>query len=87
LYTISSGELGVETASVEANLSTALQLATKWNAIVLIDEADVFLEQRRAKDLQRNALVSSESSNYLYRLPLEISSYSYHSLPPDTGVL
>jgi hypothetical protein len=61
LYTVSSGELGVETTAVHANLSAALQLATAWNAIVLIDEADVFLEQRSAQDLERNGLVSSMS--------------------------
>lgn len=36
-----------------------LDLAGTWNAIVLIDEADVFLEQRNVSDLERNGLVSS----------------------------
>jgi hypothetical protein len=31
-----------------------------WGAIILIDEADVFLEKRQVKDLQRNSLVSGE---------------------------
>jgi hypothetical protein len=62
LYTISCGELGVSTTMVEENLQAALSLATTWNAIVLIDEADVFLEQRSANDLERNSLVSSRSS-------------------------
>jgi hypothetical protein len=60
LYTVNCGELGVNTNSVEANLSDALRLAMTWNAIVLIDEADVFLEARSAKDLERNGLVASE---------------------------
>ena len=60
LYTISSGELGTDPKTMEDNLSVALQLATTWKAIVLIDEADVFLEQRIAKDLKRNGLVSSK---------------------------
>jgi hypothetical protein len=46
---------------MENNLSMALQLAETWKAIVLIDEADVFLEQRSAHDLKRNGLVSSKS--------------------------
>jgi hypothetical protein len=29
-----------------------------FNLVVLLDEADVFLEQRTLQDLQRNALVS-----------------------------
>jgi hypothetical protein len=60
LYTVNCGELGVNTNSVEANLSDALRLATTWNAIVLIDEADVFLEARSPNDLERNGLVSSK---------------------------
>lgn len=59
LYTVSSGELGVGAGQVEGNLNIALRLATTWNAIVLIDEADVFLEQRNTHDLERNSLVSS----------------------------
>ena len=58
LYILNSGELGIEPADVEANLDRALMLAVAWNAILLIDEADVFLEQRSTQDLQRNCLVS-----------------------------
>lgn len=31
-------------------------------AVLLLDEADVFLEQRIIADMQRNSLVSSESN-------------------------
>jgi hypothetical protein len=58
LYTISSGDLGVDPAGVERTLLDALELAAHWNAIVLLDEADIFLEQRSNHDLQRNGLVS-----------------------------
>ncbi|KAG0651263.1 ATPase family AAA domain-containing 3B [Hyphodiscus hymeniophilus] len=58
LYVLNTGELGVAPHSVETNLTTALKLATRWGAIVLIDEADVFLEQRTIHDLTRNSLVS-----------------------------
>jgi hypothetical protein len=53
-----SSELGTSTVSVEKGLSDAIHLATTWNAVILIDEADVFLEQRSAHDLERNGLVS-----------------------------
>jgi len=65
LYTISCGELGTDAASVEEKLLAALNLATTWNAIVLLDEADVFLEQRSAHDLERNSLVSGTSNKIL----------------------
>lgn len=43
---------------VESSLSSVLEMTTKWNAILLLDEADVFLEQCTAHDLERNKLVS-----------------------------
>lgn len=46
---------------MEDHLTQALELATCWKAIVLLDEADVFLEQRSVSDIHRNGLVSSES--------------------------
>lgn len=58
LYILNSGELGIQPKEVEENLNKALMLAVAWNAILLIDEADVFLEQRSVQDLQRNCLVS-----------------------------
>ncbi|KAF2193260.1 P-loop containing nucleoside triphosphate hydrolase protein [Zopfia rhizophila CBS 207.26] len=58
LYTISSGDLGINATLVEDKLCSALELATTWEAIVLIDEADVFLEERSPYDLERNGLVS-----------------------------
>ena len=33
-------------------------MCTKWNAILLLDEADVFLEERSLHELERNKLVS-----------------------------
>jgi AAA+ superfamily predicted ATPase len=60
LYVLMTGELGLTPTSVELNLNKALSLAVAWNAIVLIDEADVFMAQRTAQDLTRNSLVSSQ---------------------------
>lgn len=45
----------------EYRLSEVLELATTWNAVVLLDEADVFLEARRDDSpdaAERNALVA-----------------------------
>ncbi|KAK5079140.1 hypothetical protein LTR64_002439 [Lithohypha guttulata] len=58
LYVLNSGELGIQPMEVEDNLNKALMLAVAWNAVLLIDEADVFLEQRSVQNLQRNCLVS-----------------------------
>lgn len=58
LYMMSAGDLGLESSGVESSLSNVLEMSTKWNAVLLLDEADVFLEQRSAHDLERNKLVS-----------------------------
>ncbi|OJA14965.1 hypothetical protein AZE42_03217 [Rhizopogon vesiculosus] len=58
LYVLSSLELSTTPATLEKKLGDILRLATTWDAVVLIDEADVFLEQRSLHELERNALVS-----------------------------
>jgi len=60
LYVMMSGELGSDVKTVDERLRRVLRLATKWNAVLLIDEADVFLEKRSSHDLARNSLVSSK---------------------------
>ena len=57
LYTVSVGELGTNPADLEEVLGNVLELADRWNAVLLLDEADVFLEQRTDHDLIRNAMV------------------------------
>ncbi|PSN62665.1 P-loop containing nucleoside triphosphate hydrolase protein [Corynespora cassiicola Philippines] len=58
LYTMSAGDLGVSPDQVEAKLTTILEMVAKWNAVLLLDECDVFLEARSNHDLERNKLVS-----------------------------
>ena len=58
LYMMSAGDLGLDSSNVESSLTNVLEMANKWHAILLLDEADVFLEQRSAHDLERNKLVS-----------------------------
>jgi len=57
LYSVSVGELGTNTAQLEDRLSDILNLAGTWNAVILIDEADIFLEKRTENDIIRNAMV------------------------------
>ncbi|KAI1130692.1 P-loop containing nucleoside triphosphate hydrolase protein [Nemania abortiva] len=58
LYMVSSGSLGHEADDIYMNLSSILELATHWKAVLLLDEADVFLAKRTTTDLKRNAIVS-----------------------------
>jgi len=57
LYSVSVGELGTDTASLEKSLRQILDVAQIWNAVVLIDEADIFLE-KRGHDIVRNSMTS-----------------------------
>ncbi|KAH8719447.1 P-loop containing nucleoside triphosphate hydrolase protein [Phaeosphaeriaceae sp. PMI808] len=58
LYSISAGELGNKSGDLEGQLSNIFQIASHWNAILLLDEADVYLERRSSQDLLRNSLVT-----------------------------
>lgn len=58
LYMVSAGELGTDPRSLESELQKILDIAHAWGALLLLDEADVFLEKRTIQDIHRNALVS-----------------------------
>jgi hypothetical protein len=58
LYSVSVGELGVTAEALEASLRQILDVAQIWNAVILIDEADIFLEKRGIGDVVRNSLCS-----------------------------
>jgi AAA+ superfamily predicted ATPase len=57
LYIVTAGDLGITASEVEKTLGSVLDLCQTWDALVLIDEADVFLEARNSTEIQRNALV------------------------------
>jgi AAA+ superfamily predicted ATPase len=58
LYMASAGELGTDSRYLEHELQKILDICHAWGAILLLDEADVFLEKRNMQDIHRNALVS-----------------------------
>jgi hypothetical protein len=58
LYIVGGGDLGTTATALDSALERIFDIATAWKAIVLIDEADVFLEQRSLHDLERNAMVA-----------------------------
>lgn len=58
LYLVGAGDLGTDASKLDLALERVFEVATAWKAIVLIDEADVFLEQRSLHDLERNAMVA-----------------------------
>jgi hypothetical protein len=57
LYSVSIGELGTDVQSLEKSLRQILDVTTLWDAVLLLDEADIFLEARDERDIVRNAMV------------------------------
>lgn len=58
LYILGSGELGESPEVIHGRLKGVMELAESWRAVVLLDEADVFLAKRSDTDLARNAITS-----------------------------
>lgn len=58
LFMVSSGDLGVSSEQLDTQLTSIMDMTSTWRAVLLIDEADIFLEQRALHDLHRNAMVS-----------------------------
>lgn len=66
LLSLTCGDIGTDEVMAERTLSKWFRLAENWGAVMLLDEADVFLEKRSMSDLQRNSLVSGQSSHQIY---------------------
>ena len=63
LLKVSVADIGLTITTVERKLDDIFQLASKWEAVLLFDEADVLLETRTDESpLQRNAMVSGMNS-------------------------
>ena len=56
LYRVHSGQLGLNVAAMEQALKDVLTRAQRWGAVVLIDEADVYI-RRRDDNMAANAVV------------------------------
>ncbi|KAF4472976.1 Fidgetin 1 [Fusarium albosuccineum] len=86
LYSMSAGDLGTQPKEVEKALDRALGLCGLWNAMLLLDEADVFLGARTDSDLSRNELVSGNwLPTYTHRssltpiLPVFLTKLEYYT--------
>jgi len=56
LYRVHSGQLGLSVSAMETALKEALTRAQRWGAVMLIDEADVYIK-KRSDDIAANAVV------------------------------
>lgn len=58
LFYLQAEDLGINAAALGANIKTIFEMATEWDAVILLDEADVFMAERHPQDIARNELVS-----------------------------
>lgn len=58
LYRINTNEIGITSTTIESRLQHIMSLSARWDAILLLDEADVFVASRSEFDINRNAIVA-----------------------------
>lgn len=58
LYKVHAGQLGVTANDVEKSLQDTLSRASRWGAVYLLDESDVYT-RKRENDISHNAVVAS----------------------------
>ncbi|OCK97258.1 uncharacterized protein K441DRAFT_548083 [Cenococcum geophilum 1.58] len=52
------GDLNIDPAYLEQNLALIVKNVHRWSAVLLLDEADIFLIERTLNNIRRNSLVS-----------------------------
>ncbi|PKS11796.1 hypothetical protein jhhlp_001089 [Lomentospora prolificans] len=83
LLYLQAEDLGINAASLGANLKRLLAMATDWKAVVLLDEADVFMATREPVDIARNELVSIFLRELEYfRGIVFLTTNLYHTIDP-----
>jgi SpoVK/Ycf46/Vps4 family AAA+-type ATPase len=58
LYSINASDLGSYAYEMQYNMSKILTMVASWNAVLLLDECDVYLEKRETGNVSRNSIVS-----------------------------
>lgn len=77
LMVLTTTDIGTRPEDVEENLTRNFKIAKNWNAVLLIDEADVFVANRTIKDLHRSSLVAS--------MPNQLSEIEIYSLASESA--
>ncbi|EEH50656.2 uncharacterized protein PADG_06735 [Paracoccidioides brasiliensis Pb18] len=58
LFYLQAEDLGILAAELGTNIKRVFEMAIEWDAVILLDEADVFMAERHPTDIARNELVS-----------------------------
>jgi hypothetical protein len=86
LLSLTVADIGTDESKMENALSEWFDRAARWEAILLIDEADIFLEKRSFSHLMRNSLVSG-IYDCLNQSSFSYAQLTFSSLPENHGIL
>ncbi|KAF5234500.1 hypothetical protein FAUST_7588 [Fusarium austroamericanum] len=75
LVRLDAGTLGTSPKSVEKGLRNAFRLAERWHALLLLDEADVYLEQRKSRNLTHNGVISGNAFDTAFISRIHLAIY------------
>lgn len=56
LYRVQCSQLGIDSDTIESELEVVFRRARRWGAVILLDEADLYIGERGV-DIHRNAIV------------------------------
>ncbi|RYC93631.1 hypothetical protein BFJ63_vAg3611 [Fusarium oxysporum f. sp. narcissi] len=92
LYRLTPYEIGIELNQVENNIKEAFYLGDIWNAVILLDDCDIFLGQGQNQTLSGNSIASiilEAIDNYsgIVVFTMEGTSDLYQSALRDRGQL
>ncbi|KAI0474584.1 P-loop containing nucleoside triphosphate hydrolase protein [Xylaria cf. heliscus] len=59
LYKVSASDLGATKDVLERNLNVIIVLASSWKAVLVIEDADAFLEHQTSLSFERNLMVNT----------------------------
>lgn len=65
LYKVQSDQLGTSASNLEGNLKKVFQCAERWDAVLLIDECDIYVHER-GMDIEQNAIVGTLLRTFEY---------------------
>ena len=76
---MSGGELSTAVDRVEERLNNIFELTKRWNAVSLLDEADVLLCKRNSAEMDRNAVVAGMKCLTIF--PITILQANVRNVP------
>lgn len=58
LYSISGSELNTHAEQLEVRLESIFDLTARWDAVLLLDEADVLLRKRNENETEQDSVLA-----------------------------